>query len=131
MARKLRAPLKSRSNGLDNEDRETQIRRRAYELWEGSGRPAGRALEHWLAAENEFLGMERGDNLPAVGGSSPGSSLSKGDFQHSSYGKDMDPGKGDLREPRSAALESPASECVTSKVDTQQDLPLGRPVSDN
>jgi hypothetical protein len=30
---------------------ESQIRHRAYAIWEAEGRPHGRALEHWLAAE--------------------------------------------------------------------------------
>ena len=29
------------------------IAKRAYELWEQSGRPAGKDLEHWLKAEAE------------------------------------------------------------------------------
>jgi hypothetical protein len=31
-----------------------RIQRRAYELWEGEGRPAGREHAHWLQAENEI-----------------------------------------------------------------------------
>ncbi|HEX5080164.1 MAG TPA: DUF2934 domain-containing protein [Geminicoccaceae bacterium] len=30
---------------------ENQTRHRAYAIWEAEGRPEGRALEHWLAAE--------------------------------------------------------------------------------
>jgi hypothetical protein len=30
-----------------------QIEERAYALWEGEGRPEGRALDHWLRAEAE------------------------------------------------------------------------------
>jgi hypothetical protein len=33
---------------------ENQIRHRAYAIWEAEGRPHGRALEHWLAAEAKF-----------------------------------------------------------------------------
>jgi len=33
---------------------ETQIRLRAYEIWQKSGQPDGRALEHWLQAEAEI-----------------------------------------------------------------------------
>ncbi len=32
-----------------------QIRQRAYELWEQSGREHGREIEHWLEAEREVL----------------------------------------------------------------------------
>lgn len=42
----------------------TAIRERARELWEAEGRPAGRALDHWLRAEREV----RGDAETALGG---------------------------------------------------------------
>jgi len=32
----------------------TRIEERAYYIWEGEGRPAGRALDHWLRAESEL-----------------------------------------------------------------------------
>jgi hypothetical protein len=32
---------------------ETQTRNRAYAIWEAEGRPEGRAVDHWLAAEAE------------------------------------------------------------------------------
>jgi hypothetical protein len=35
-------------------DRQEQIRRRAHELWEQSGRPEGRETEFWLQAEREL-----------------------------------------------------------------------------
>ena len=35
-----------------------RIQRRAYELWESEGRPAGREHAHWLQAESE-LGRAR------------------------------------------------------------------------
>jgi hypothetical protein len=31
-----------------------RIRQRAYEIWEGEGRPEGRERIHWLRAEAEF-----------------------------------------------------------------------------
>lgn len=34
-------------------DRESRVRRRAYDLWEAAGRPEGREMDHWLAAERE------------------------------------------------------------------------------
>ena len=34
---------------------ETRIRQRAYEIWDGLGRPDGEAGAHWLAAERELL----------------------------------------------------------------------------
>ncbi len=38
-----------------NASREEAVRRRAYELYEQSGREEGQALQHWLTAENEIL----------------------------------------------------------------------------
>jgi hypothetical protein len=32
---------------------ESQTRVRAYAIWEAEGRPEGRAVDHWLAAEAE------------------------------------------------------------------------------
>ena len=32
-------------------DFDSWTRLRAYEIWESEGRPEGRALEHWLAAQ--------------------------------------------------------------------------------
>ncbi len=37
-----------------NVSREEVLRRRAYEIYEQSGREAGRALDHWLQAEREL-----------------------------------------------------------------------------
>ena len=35
-----------------------EVARRAYEIWETSGRPEGQGLKHWLEAERE-LGITR------------------------------------------------------------------------
>ncbi|NTZ06246.1 DUF2934 domain-containing protein [Burkholderia metallica] len=37
-----------------NEDRETQIRERAYRLWQADGAPDGRADEYWQRAERQL-----------------------------------------------------------------------------
>lgn len=37
---------------------QSDIARRAYELWEQSGRPHGKHLEHWLQAESELHRVE-------------------------------------------------------------------------
>ncbi|WP_175922862.1 DUF2934 domain-containing protein [Burkholderia latens] len=37
-----------------NEDRETQIRERAYRLWQADGSPDGRADEYWHQAERQL-----------------------------------------------------------------------------
>jgi Protein of unknown function (DUF2934) len=36
------------------DDMYEHIQRRAYELWESEGRPAGREHAHWLQAESEI-----------------------------------------------------------------------------
>ncbi|MET3217319.1 UNVERIFIED_ORG: hypothetical protein ABIC48_005103 [Burkholderia territorii] len=46
-----------------NEERETQIRERAYRLWQADGAPDGRADEYWQRAEQQ---------LDAEGGSADG-----------------------------------------------------------
>lgn len=40
-------------------DRESEIRRRAYDLWVRDGRPDGRADEHWKNASEEYEAQER------------------------------------------------------------------------
>ncbi|RQU60867.1 DUF2934 domain-containing protein [Burkholderia cenocepacia] len=37
-----------------NEGRETQIRERAYQLWQADGAPDGRADEYWQRAEQQL-----------------------------------------------------------------------------
>lgn len=44
---------------------EDQIRVKAYELWEQSGRPLGLELEHWLLAERTLV-----ERAPADSGAS-------------------------------------------------------------
>ena len=39
--------------GARKDDMHERIQRRAYELWESEGRPAGREHAHWLQAESE------------------------------------------------------------------------------
>jgi hypothetical protein len=36
------------------EERERLIRERAYTIWQGEGRPEGRAMQHWVRAEAEI-----------------------------------------------------------------------------
>jgi hypothetical protein len=54
-------------------DREAQIRRRAYEIWEAAGRPEGREHEHWFAAESEFA--ERQDMASGITSTPIGSGI--------------------------------------------------------
>jgi hypothetical protein len=45
-------------------DRDARVRERAYRIWEGEGRPDGRAEEHWHLAEREIADEEaREDGL--------------------------------------------------------------------
>jgi len=52
-------------------DRETEIRERAYAIWENEGKPEGQQLEHWERAEKQINGefepgkaMIEGDDIP-------------------------------------------------------------------
>ena len=45
-----------------------RIEERAYALWEANGRPEGRALDHWLQAEQEILNQSvAGEEDPLAG----------------------------------------------------------------
>jgi hypothetical protein len=46
---------------------EHEIAARAYQVWEAAGRPHGRAMEHWLAAEAQLRGaaeLRQSSRLP-------------------------------------------------------------------
>jgi hypothetical protein len=45
-------------SGLEHQDREARIRRRAHEIWEQEGRPEGFAEKHWSRAVHD---VERKD----------------------------------------------------------------------
>ncbi|WP_029008135.1 DUF2934 domain-containing protein [Azospirillum halopraeferens] len=45
------------AEGLLRGEQTRMIQERAYELWEKDGRPAGREMDHWLAAEAEIKAM--------------------------------------------------------------------------
>ena len=52
-------------------DRYEQIRRRAYEIWEGEGHPEGAELRHWQQAYDELGGDHQdvaSQDLPATVG---------------------------------------------------------------
>jgi Protein of unknown function (DUF2934) len=40
------------------DERDEQIRQRAYELWESEERPHGEGIRHWMQAEDEFHANE-------------------------------------------------------------------------
>jgi hypothetical protein len=63
----LTAELKQQARSLAKRN-ENEIRKRAREIWEENGRPAGKDLEFWLQAEREFqeaedLAKEVGDDI--------------------------------------------------------------------
>jgi hypothetical protein len=39
---------------------EQRVQERAYEIWERTGRPEGKAMEHWLQAEAQIAAEEKG-----------------------------------------------------------------------
>lgn len=39
-----------------NDDRDEQIRQRAYKIWQDEGEPHGREQDHWAQAEQEIGG---------------------------------------------------------------------------
>jgi Protein of unknown function (DUF2934) len=47
-------------------DREIEIARRAYDLWEDEGRPEGKALDHWLRAEATSAGRAGIPRMTAI-----------------------------------------------------------------
>jgi hypothetical protein len=63
-ARKTKAPTTTRpvprtaattsAAAARQDDLHERVRRRAYELWESEGCPAGREYDHWLQAEREL-----------------------------------------------------------------------------
>lgn len=55
---------------MRDEDKDLEIRRRAYALWEQEGRPDGCAEDHWRRAEAEVggaIGSVKGRSRPAAG----------------------------------------------------------------
>lgn len=47
---------------MTDTDRDEQIRRRAYWIWEEEGSPAGEDLRHWSMAEAEFEASRKGSS---------------------------------------------------------------------
>ncbi len=52
------AAMPAASRGRQD-DLHERVRRRAYELWESEGRPAGREHDHWFQAEREVVTTRR------------------------------------------------------------------------
>lgn len=57
----LKAKPKSQPTSAEIEER---IQKRAYELWEQSGRTHGHDLEHWLQARLEITGLGLEKDFP-------------------------------------------------------------------
>ena len=53
-----------------SDDRDQQVKQRAYELWENEGRPSGRHDDHWDRARREIeerdQGRESGVEAPSA-----------------------------------------------------------------
>lgn len=47
-----------------SQEREEKIRERAYEIWRGEGRPAGREQDHWDRARREVDASEGTGTAP-------------------------------------------------------------------
>ncbi len=52
-------------NANETDTRDDQVRQRAYELWEKSGRTDGSEMDFWLEAERQ-VAREAGVTAPAV-----------------------------------------------------------------
>jgi hypothetical protein len=64
---------------------EAEIAEEAYRLWEATGRPEGRALDHWLEAEVRVRVQRvpgNGEGVPVPGGGATG----RADGQNVRYG---------------------------------------------
>lgn len=64
MRKKLPVPVPNATRALPLRE---EVEHRAYELWEREGRPEGRDLEHWLAAERQLLGADSDVTLTPAG----------------------------------------------------------------
>ncbi|WP_259754712.1 DUF2934 domain-containing protein [Pseudomonas sp. GCEP-101] len=56
------------------QDREAQIRQKAYDLWVAEGKPSGQAARHWQMAEEHLgraLPVERAQDLDYTGKQNP------------------------------------------------------------
>jgi hypothetical protein len=49
-----------KEDGMTGWWHEQRVRERAYEIWERTGRPQGKAVDHWLQAEAETAAEEKG-----------------------------------------------------------------------
>jgi hypothetical protein len=55
-----RPSMVSREDKMATWWHEQRVRERAYEIWERTGRPEGKADEQWLQAEAEIAAEEQG-----------------------------------------------------------------------
>lgn len=60
-------PDERKGSASMNTDRDEQLRRRAYRIWESEGRPDGMEAEHWARAERELADEVAGPTaMPAA-----------------------------------------------------------------
>lgn len=64
---------------MTDTDRNEQIRRRAYWIWEEEGSPMGEDLRHWSMAEAELEASKEGSSAEAVTAGTPEMDISTGD----------------------------------------------------
>ena len=55
----VKAVVETVGKGVVAADRESEVRERAYRIWQGEGSPHGRDHDHWYRAERE-VGEEAG-----------------------------------------------------------------------
>lgn len=72
------------------EDRDQQIRQRAYRIWQDEGEPAGREQEHWARAEAELGATE-----PDGAGTANDDELVPGSSEDLPFGEPEDTGVAD------------------------------------
>lgn len=64
---------------MTDTDRDEQIRRRAYWIWEEEGSPAGEDLRHWSMAEAELEASKKASSGDAATTEIPSVEISTGD----------------------------------------------------
>ena len=127
------SPMRKRD---EDDDLETKIRTRAYQMWEDAGRPHGRDLEHWFAAESEVAGR------PAATMSRQGSRETLPNIGSAARDQNELPRNNRYKEPEAAetnhdaefdpsTYDSSSARKLQRSVNTPPGLPLSRPLSDS
>jgi hypothetical protein len=59
------------STMMDRQPTQQEIAQRAYAMWEREGRPHGRSLDHWFAAERELSLSQPTTSMPLLSDAAP------------------------------------------------------------